>query len=106
MIFCSAVTSFLWCYSWFDCPFCLKRYLQHADAAAHVVACPSREPDMACDVREGWDARHPLLVVWSLGMGLPFLKEGGSGDAQMLVRNNPEQVWECAKNSREIKFRR
>ena len=61
---------------------------------------------MPVTLREEFDARYPLLRVWSLGMpGLPNLKADGSGDAEMIVRNNPEQVWECAKGSREVSFR-
>ena len=56
-------------------------------------------------LREGFDARYPLLKVWSLGMRLPRLKPDGSGDAEMVVRDNPEQVWECQRGSRQITFR-
>jgi len=34
-----------------------------------------------------------------------MLKEDGSGDAEMVVRSNPEQVWECARGSRQITYR-
>jgi len=47
--------------------------------------------------RERFDARYPLLRVWSLGMGLPTLKSDGSRDAFMIAREG--QVWECARNS-------
>ena len=40
-----------------------------------------------------------------MGMGLPVFKADGSCDAEMIVRNDPEQVWECARGSRQITFR-
>ena len=55
-------------------------------------------------MREGFGARYPLLKVWSLGMGLPRFKEDGRGDAEMVVRNDPEQVWACVRNSPQINF--
>ena len=91
--------------SWYCCNFCTKRYLKQVDALTHVATCPSRisgTPNVLC---EGFDARYPLLVVWSLGMGLPSLKPDKSGNAEMIVRNDPVQVWDCAKGSRQITFR-
>jgi len=40
-----------------------------------------------------------------LGMDLPRFKADGSGDAEMIVRRNPRQVWECEKGSRTVTFR-
>jgi len=40
-----------------------------------------------------------------MGMGLPVFKADGSCDAEMLVRNDLEQVWECVSGSRQITFR-
>jgi len=93
-------------YSWYRCPFCPKRYPQQATALLHVSACHLRIPDTPDTLLEGFDARYPLLTVWSLGMGLPRFKADGSRDAEMVVRNHPEQVWECARGSRQIIFRR
>jgi len=56
-------------------------------------------------LRDGFDARYPLLRVRLLGMGLPNFKADGSGDAEMVVRHDPEQVWECAKGSGQVTFR-
>ena len=75
------------------------------DALAHVATCPSRVYGTSDVLREGFDARYPLLVVWSLGMGLPSLKPDKSGDAEMIVRNDPVQVWNCARDSRQITFK-
>jgi len=38
-------------------------------------------------------------------MELPSLKADGSGDGEMVVRNSPLQVWDCAKGSRQITYR-
>ena len=90
--------------SWYHCPFCPKRYLQQTNAVAHVATCSLRQPGIPDTLREGFDARYPLLRTWSLGMGLPMFKTDGSGDAEMVVRSNPEQVWECARGSRQVTF--
>jgi len=91
--------------SWYCCNFCAKRYLQQVEALTHVAICPSRISGTPNVLREGFDARYPLLVVWSLGMGLPSLKPDRSGNAEMIVRTDPVQVWDCAKGSRQITFR-
>jgi len=91
--------------SWYRCPFCPSRYLQQTNALAHVTTCLSRVAGMPDTLHEGFDARYPLLRVWSLGMGLPSFKADGSGDAEMVVRSSPMQVWECAKGSRQVTFR-
>jgi len=71
----------------------------------HVASCPSRVTNVSDVLREGFDARYPLLKVWSLGMALPRFKPDGSRDAEMVVRDDPEQVWECARGSHQITFR-
>ena len=49
-----------------------------------------------------FDARYPLLRIWSLGMSLPVFKSNGSGDAWMIVGEG--QAWECARGSRVARF--
>jgi len=56
-------------------------------------------------LREGFDARYQLLIVWSLGMGLPSLKPDKSGNAELIVRNDPMQVWNCTRGSRQTTFK-
>jgi len=91
--------------SWYRCLFCPKRYLQQTNAVAHVAVCSLRVAGASNTLREGFDARYPLLRVWSLGMGLPSLKEDKSGGVEMVVRNEPKQVWECAKGSLQVTYR-
>ena len=88
--------------SWFRCPHCSKNFFRRDNAVTHIAACPSLAPGALPDEpREMFDARYPLLRVWSLGMRLPAFKADGSRDAVMVVREG--QVWECARNSQQVR---
>ena len=88
--------------SWFKCPLCPLNFLRKANAVAHITVCPSRTPGvLPGEPREMFDARYPLLRVWSLGMGLPAFKADGSRDAVMVVCE--DQVWECSRNSQQVR---
>jgi len=88
--------------SWFKCPTCTKKFFHRDKAVTHIAACPSLTPGaLPGEPRECFDARYPLLRVWSLGMDLPVFKADGSRDAVMVVREG--QVWECARNSQQVR---
>jgi len=88
--------------SWYQCPFCRRGYVRQMNAIAHVATCPSRVADMPDTLHERFDARYPLLRVWSHTMGVPKFKDDGSKDAEMVVRD--KQVLECAKGSRDVRI--
>lgn len=56
-------------------------------------------------LRECYDARYPLLRIWSLGMGLPSFKNKTGGDAEMEVNRDGSLVWECDKGSSVVRVR-
>jgi len=89
--------------SWFKCPHCSKAFFYHVNAEAHVDVCPSREAgESPEEPRVCFDARYPLLRIWSLGMSLPAFKSDDSGDACMVIGGG--QAWACAKDSRVARF--
>jgi len=72
------------------------------NAITHVATCSSWVAGKPDTPRERFDARYPLLRVWSHKMGVPRFKRDGSEDAEMVVRDR--QVWECAKGSHTVYF--
>jgi len=89
--------------SWFRCPHCPRAFFYHVNAEAHVDVCASRKAgESPGEPRVCFDARYPLLRIWSLGMSLPAFKSDGSGDACMVIGEG--QAWECAKDSRIARF--